>query len=519
LRNYETDKVKELREAAENDLEVFINLVHPHRVLGGIHKQVIRWWDRPSKKTHQMLLMPRDHMKSSLVAYRVAQRITKDPTIRVLYISSTANLSEKQLHFIKQILTSPQYRKYWPEMIHPDEGKREKWTSSEISVDHPRRKKEAVRDPTIFTGGLTTSLTGMHCDIAVLDDVVVQENAYSNEGRSKVSTQYSLLASIEGTDAEEWVVGTRYFPNDLYNVLAQRKVEIFDTEGELISEEPLYETFQAQVESNGDGSGEFLWPRQQRSDGKFFGFDSAILAKKKAQYLDKTQFRAQYYNNPNDLESAIIKPEMFVYYEKSFLNKRSGNWFYKDRKLNVFAALDFAYTIRLKSDFTALVVVGVDADHNIYILAIERFKTNEISVYFEKIVNLYNKWQFRKISCEVTAAQEIIVKDLKENYIKPYGLILAIDEKRPTRSEGSKEERIEAVLQPRYSNKQVYHYHGGNCEILEEELVLQRPPHDDIKDALTNAILVSVAPSKRSFLNRGDNVVEVSHERFGGISF
>ena len=38
-------------------------------------------------------------------------------------------------------------------------------------LDHPLRKKENVRDPSIFTGGLTTSLTGLHCDIAVLDDV------------------------------------------------------------------------------------------------------------------------------------------------------------------------------------------------------------------------------------------------------------------------------------------------------------------------------------------------------------
>jgi hypothetical protein len=39
------------------------------------------------------------------------------------------------------------------------------------------------------------------------------------------------------------------------------------------------------VEENGDGTGEFLWPRQQRRDGKWFGFDAKILAKKRGQYL------------------------------------------------------------------------------------------------------------------------------------------------------------------------------------------------------------------------------------------
>ena len=512
----------QVRKAAENDLEAFIRLVHPQRVLGGIHKELIRWWTRPSATSHQMTLLPRDHMKSALVAFRVAWEITKNPTIRVLYISSTANLAEKQLGFIKQILTSPVYTKYWPEMVHPEDGKREKWTNSEISVDHPLRKAEAVRDPTVFTGGLTTSLTGLHCDIAVLDDVVVAENAYTEDGREKVRTQYSLLSSIEGADAREWVVGTRYHPKDLYQDLIDKKVELYDESGDLISEDPLYETFQRQVEVVGDGTGEYLWPRQQRSDGKWFGFDQGILAKKKAQYLDKTQFRAQYYNDPNDVSSAAISPDYFQYYDRSKLSRVDGRWYYQGRRLNVFAAVDFAYSIRLKSDYTAIVVIGIDHSNFIYILEIERFKTNLISDYFQRILTLHQKWDFRKIRAEVTAAQQIIVKDLKENYIRSYGLALSVEEHKPNRHEGTKEERLEATLQPKYANRQMWHYHGGNCQILEEELVLQNPPHDDVKDALASAIDICVAPTgnlmqgSQRDLWRDKGVI---NNRFGGVAF
>jgi len=97
-------------------------------------------------------------------------------------------------------------------MVHPEEGKREKWTETEISVDHPLRAAEAVRDPTVFTAGLTTGITGLHCDIAFMDDVVVRENAYTIEGRTKVASQFSLLTSITGTDAIVVAVGTRYHP-------------------------------------------------------------------------------------------------------------------------------------------------------------------------------------------------------------------------------------------------------------------------------------------------------------------
>jgi hypothetical protein len=204
-RKYTPELFKLTKERAENDLEFFINLVHPKRVLGDVHKEVIKWWTRGQAKSHQLVLLPRDHQKSALIAYRVAWEITRNPAVRILYISATSNLATKQLKFIKDILTSDTYRDFWPEMVNPQEYLREKWTETEISVDHPARKDENVRDPTVFTAGLTTTITGLHCNITVLDDVVVKENAYTEEGRTKVEECYSLLASVGEGEYREWM--------------------------------------------------------------------------------------------------------------------------------------------------------------------------------------------------------------------------------------------------------------------------------------------------------------------------
>src|SRR6266478_4921766 len=251
---------EERRKLAEASLEYFIQLVHTRRLLGNVHKEVINWWTRQGAKHHQLLLLPRDHMKSALIAYRCAWELTKDPTLRILFISSTSNLAIKQLKFIKDILTSDSYRAYWPEMVNKDEAKREKWTEREISVDHPERKKESVRDPSIFTAGLTSNIVGMHCDIAVLDDVVVQGNAYTEDGRDKVKDQYSLLSSVETVNSREWVVGTRYHPKDLYSDLLNMEIEQYDDLGNVTRSDSLFEIFERQVESVGDGTGEYLWP-------------------------------------------------------------------------------------------------------------------------------------------------------------------------------------------------------------------------------------------------------------------
>lgn len=507
------EKQKVIRESAEQSLETFIKLVAPHLVLGGIHEEVIQWWTRVEAKDNQLLLLPRGHLKSKLVAYRAAWWITKHPETTICYLSATADLAEKQLLQIKQIIDSPIYRRYWPDIINPEEGKREKWAVAEIAIDHPKRKLEGVRDPTVKAVGVTSNFTGFHADVVILDDIVVPKNAYTEEGREKVAAAYSQLASIENPGAVEWVVGTRYHPKDIYDTMLNMKAEIFDDNGELVEETEIYETFERVVETEG----EFLWPRTTRTDGKKFGFDQNVLAQIKGKYVDTTQFYAQYYNNPNSSENARISSDKFQYYERSLLKNNEGDWYIKDRRLSVYAAIDFAFSLSKKADSTSLITIGVDHLGNFYILDIDRFKTNKIVDYFNHIVKAQQKWGFRKIRAEVNVAQKTIVEELKSSYIKPNGIPLSIDEFRPNRHEGDKEERISAVLEPKYDNLQIWHYKGGNCQILEEELIMAHPPHDDVKDSLANAVSIAIIPKQRIF---DSSVTNISiHPRFGGVSF
>jgi len=507
-------KIDEIRQAAESDLLVFIKLLAPHLMLGAIHEEIIQWWGRSEAKHNQLVLLPRGHMKSKLIAYRTAWHITKHPETTVLYVSATADLAEKQLYAIKQIIDSSIYRRYWSDMIHPEEGKREKWAVAEIAVDHPQRKLEGIRDATCKAVGLTSNTTGFHADVVILDDIVVPGNAYTQDGREKVASAYSQLASIENPGAFEWVVGTRYHPRDIYDTMINMQESLYGDDGELESEEAVYELFQRVVETDG----EFLWAKQTRADGKQFGFDSKELARIKAKYVDNTQFYAQYYNNPNSTETARIDSNNFQYYERSLLTNREGDWYMKDRKLNVYAAIDFAFSLRKKADFTALVTVGVDSLGNFYVLDIDRFKTERIVDYYDHIVQAWQKWGFRKLRAETTVAQQTIVRELKESYLKPNGIPLSIDEFRPTRSLGDKFERVSAVLEPKYDNLQIWHYKGGNCQALEEELVMVHPPHDDIKDALSNAISIAIIPKQRSGAFQVNKNV-MSHSRFGGVSY
>ena len=500
-----------IREQAEEDLFYFACLVNPMRLYGEVHKDVFRFL---MKTTHpnQLLLLPRAHMKSHCIAVWVAWWITKHPETTILYISATSELAESQLKAIKDILTSTVYRRYWPEMIHPEEGRRERWSATKIAVDHPKRKLEGVRDATVAAAGLTTNTTGWHSDIIVPDDVVVPDNAYTEDGRRRVASAMSQMASILNTGGMIKACGTRYHPADQYDIWLKQKTPVFNEEHEIIDEVPLWEVFERVVEVEN----EFLWPRSVRADGKAFGFDRKELARISSMYTDRTQFYAQYYNDPNDPESNRLNPSKFQYYDRKHIKREDGRWYYKEKPLNVYAAIDFAFSIKKTADYTAIVVIGIDGEGYIYVLDIDRFKTDRIFTYFEKIKLLHSRWWFRKLRAEVSVAQGMICNDLKD-MIRKEGLSLAIDEHRPTRNEGAKEERIASVLEPRYDNMTIYHYQGGYTPSLEEELLLARPPHDDIKDTLACAVEIAIPPRRIRERETFSNIQFSS--RFGGVRF
>lgn len=497
--------VDEIRKLAESDFVSFVKVVAPYNVMGSCHEDLCKFLTNPDLKPYRLVLYPRGHRKSFYAAMYACWRVVCDPSISIVYLSATSDLAESQLRTIKGTLDSPIIRKIWPDLINIDEGKREKWTSTEICVDDPRRKAEGTRDSTVKAGGLTTNITGAHCDLIILDDMVVPKNN-TEEGRRQVMSQYSQLQSILNPGGMILAVGTRYHPKDIYATMQETVEEIYDDTGELIGKEPQWDILQKSVEENG----EFLWNRQKRKDGKYYGFDFKELSRIKAGYVDKSQFYAQYYNDPNDEGSALITQDMFMYYNRDHLYTKGGVYFIKDRPLNVYAAIDFAFSLANRADSTAIVVVGVDSDNNKYVMDIDRFKTDRIQDYYSHVIAIHEKYNLKKLRAEVTVAQQVIVTALKDK-LAENSIRLAIEDYRP---QTKKEERVLSVLRPLYEDHKILHYRGGNCEILEEELKQLKPAHDDVKNALADAISISVAPRKTTF-KKFKEVKVMS--RFGGI--
>lgn len=504
----------EIREIAESDLRAFARLVNPTRVYGPCHDDAYQWLTCDNATDSQLILYPRAHQKSHLIAVWAAWWITKHPDTTILYVSATEDLAISQLYAIKTILESDVYRKYWPDMIHPDEFKREEWSARNIMVDHPLRKQMGVRDRTVAARAIGGNTTGLHCDVLIFDDIVVPSNAYTQLGRDSVAASYSQFSSVLNPGGTIKAVGTRYHPKDIYAVMKDEKVEIFNDDGDIIGEEPTFQILERAVH---DSDGNFLWPRSMHSETKrWYGFDQKTLARIRAKYLaagERTQYFAQYFNEPNDPESNRVSLDKFMYYDRDRLTSSGGVWYYDGSPLAIYAGADLAFTTGERSDYTAFAVIGINPEGYIFILDLVMFKTKKYERYYQTLETLYDKWEFKKIRIESNAGANIIVEYVKDR-TREEGRAIVIEGKAARQD---KVERTAAILEPRYENNTIWHFRGGLINEYEEQLILARPAHDDVKDAVSIAVEISKVPKNmggRNKSSRGSKIV--THARFGG---
>lgn len=510
--------LEDIRFRAEHDLFYFAKLVNPQYVYGDVHEEVFRWLSDKNAADNQLLLLPRAHLKSHCIAVWTVWQITKDPTTSIIYLTAGEDLGVVQMYSMKRMLTHPDYRLLWPEMVEKEEGKRDKWSAWAINVDHPDRVEAGTRDNTILIKTVKSNFTGLHCEHIVYDDIVVPGNAYTGTGRTEVRRAVSQSASVLNPGGDTKCVGTRYHPIDVYNDFKEEMIPEFSSDGEIIDENPAWDIFERQAESIGDLTGIYLWPRiKSPQTHKWYGFNSKILASIRAKYFalgERAQFHAQYYNEPNDPDSARMGHENFQYYDKRHLKVYEGDWYFDERKLNIFAAVDFAFTDSTKSDYTAMAVIGRDYKGYIYVLDLVQFRTSRYETYYQEVMKLHRKWEFNKIKVESNAGANIIANYIKER-IREEGLRLTLDAKNTSAGAGKKAQRIAALLEPRYENGDMWHYKAGLIMELEEQLIQERPPHDDLKDALAAAVEISTSPARYGSIKKVVNLR--SHPKFGGV--
>lgn len=505
----------------EKSFFAFLKLINPQYAYGDIHAELCNWI-QSGDGLRKLALLPRGHLKSHIAAGYAAWRITFRPWITIVYLSAGEDLAKDQIYAIKNMMTNDVYRTYWPEMLHADEGQREQWSAFSFNVDHPERKRRGIRDHTIIVKTVKSNAIGLHCDLLIPDDVVIPDFADTAIGRSEVNRRMAQFVSILNPRGEILAVGTRYNPGDLYQSFIEATYKIWsESLQDFTGDAKLWNVFIREVEDKGDGTGNFLWPlTQDPISGDTYGFDAQTLAIIRADYESKgqlVQFYCQYYNNPNAIDLQRISRGHFQYYERAHLKVNSSGVFLRDRKLNTFAAMDVAWTDNVGSDFTAIAVIGMDHEENVYLIDLVQFKTASFNEYFAEVMGLHRKWNFRKLTIETNAGGQHVKNEL-DRLVRQSGEVLSIDGKAAPTRQGTKNERKGATLEWRYADQRIWHYKGGLIAEFEDQIILDRPKHDDLADAFVAAVQIAKPPGKRASASNVrimDTNIQYN-KRFGG---
>lgn len=190
-------------------------------------------------------------------------------------------------------------------------------------------------------------------------------------------------------------------------------------------------------------------------------------------------FANQYLNEVFPDSDRKFKPEWFRYYEKL------------PEKYNTFAFIDPAISTEDGADYTAIVIVRVDADGNWYLMVANRDRITPTQI-IDKMFEIHNQFNCQIIGVEDVAYQRALLYMLDEE-MRRRGKLIPVKGVRPSTSK-SKETRIMGLI-PRFEWGRIF-LARGLTDFETELLQFPRGKHDDEIDALAYLEQIVFYPAK-----------------------
>ena len=406
-----------------------------------LHLAMARHLRKPSK--FKMFLVPRDHLKSSIITKGGAiMRLLANPNIRILIANNTWDNARKFLGSIQAYLTGASS----PSLVSIfGPFKSDHWNQDEIRIV---QRTSVLDAPTIATTGLEKEQTSQHYDLIIADDLVARENVQTSEQRAKVKDYINSLMALLEPQGELWVVGTRWSQDDAY--------------GDLI-EEGIWDVFQRGAYTD-DSRTNPIFPE------KFTLEKLQFLRQKLGPYL----FSAWYLNDPTSPESSDFKREWIRFYEPE-----------SHHPANLYLSVDPAHSLSRDADYSAFVVAGMFQDRRIRVVDYVRRRvvpSDLVDIVFELVA----KWKLHRIGIETFAFQKTLKYEIQRKQ-REKGKFFQVDELgRKNTGKGepilSKEARIRR-LQP-YFEQGLIELRRDMQELVDEITAFPRGKHDDLIDAL-----------------------------------
>lgn len=429
-----------------------------------------------------LIIAPRDHGKTTQIVGRVIWELGRNPNLRIKIVcASDGRAIERLFEIIQNVVYNERIHEVFPDLKPADVGE---WSKHKIIV----KRKARHRDASVEAIGITSTATGGRADLLIADDVVDRRNALSYPKlREQIKQAWkSDWTNLLEPDGRVWYICTLWHKDDLSHQLMVNKA---------------YKVIKYAVPED-FGS---LWPSK---------WGSAELIARHME-IGSVEFNRGFRNIAIDLETAIVKPEWFVFKnlrEDPHFRKRLG-----DGKLIFINSYDTAGTPsgNKEQDYAAKCVIAIDAEEqHIYVIKAVHYRKTVRGQAVEVISDAKRFKPFRSIveKASQAAVDEWVLE------IAPWMLGI-LETVKPTQA--SKAEKLLGItplleygritfdesLDPYKKNNDEWLPGGGS---LYDELV-DSPfgAHDDLADAFVQG----VHAARRYFLDwdafGGENVIDV----------
>lgn len=306
-------------------------------------------------------LWAREHGKSSIITFgKTIQDILRDPEITVGIFSHTRPIAKGFLRQIKRELeANDTLKRLFPKILYANPHKESpKWSEDDgILVKRNGNPKES----TVEAWGLVDGQPiGKHFRLMVYDDVVTRESVTTPDMIAKVNEAWELSRSLGTEGGSVRYIGTRYHFNDTYRLMMERQAA-------------TPRIYPATVDGTPEGTPVLM--------------DQGTIAQRRREQGPYT-FSSQMLQNPVADSAQGFKMDWLQYIE---VKNHSG--------LSIVIVVDSASEKKRSSDYTVMMVVGVGADDNYYILDMVRDRLN-LTERGDKLMQLHRIYRPKMVGYE-----------------------------------------------------------------------------------------------------------------------
>ena len=474
--NGNVSKNEEILHSVHSDLITFGKLFSPQDFLASatpeFHNKVGKLLINKDIK-QLALVLPRDHAKSTLAACAVLYRFlfaTKDRPEFIAWIGEAQDQAIDNLNWIMtHIYENPAIHYYFGDL----QG--DKWTKSEFTLSNGCRMiAKGTSQRLRGKKQLSTRYTGM-----ILDDFESELNTKTPEGRQQIKN-WVTAAVYPAIDFDKngflWCNGTIVHYDSFLNGLVRENINA-QKSGEDFSWEVL--TYKAILE-DGTPLWPSRWPLKKLEERKQFYIDSGTPAKFYQEYMNQAKSPEDQIFSEEDINEGYYKGN-------ARFDKQADSWYIQmddgtKKYINIYIGVDPASTINTYSDFSVIMVIGVTAEFDYYVLEYWRKRVLPMECA-EQIFKLFKQYSpVRRVNIETIAYQEML-RDYVYKRSKREGLFIpGIEKGIKGYGNQKKKDRLFEGLQPMFKQGAV-HLKKNHHEFIGELLDFPKGSHDDCIDA------------------------------------